>query len=131
VRIFNFLLFEQSITAWDGESPFTTTDDRFNALLGCADRLALHVMADQIAAAATLTVALSESADGVTWISRPVVGQLVLAPGAAAQMVVRDAGTAPGLGLVRVMVVLAGSGAKARVRIWATGRDHGSSRPRM
>jgi hypothetical protein len=128
VRIFNFLLFEASL---EGSGAQLRSDDRFNSLLGCADQLAFHVIADQISAAGTLFVQLLESADGVIWNGRPCHAFITLTPGASSRAVLRDAGTAPALGLIQVLVGMFESDSKARVRIWATGRAAGLGRARV
>jgi hypothetical protein len=92
VRIFNFLLFESSL---EGSSAQLRSDDRFNSLLGCADQLAFHVIADQISTAGTLFIQVLESADGVTWNGRPCHAFITLTPGVSSRTVLRDAGTAP------------------------------------
>src|SRR5688572_5672431 len=143
MRIFNFLLFENTVAVPVGASSLQiVTDPEFNGLLGAADQLALLVNIDQIASTSDTQcyVIVEESADNIVWRQKNGfihgVGAdmaFVVPPNSGpTEGVYRDAGTQPSLGCIRLRLFLTTGPAESftgRVRMWVTGRALGPGAP--
>jgi hypothetical protein len=143
MRIFNFLLFENTVAVPVGASSLQiVTDPEFNGLLGAADQLALLVNIDQIASTSDTQcyVIVEESADNIVWRQKNGfihgVGAdmaFVVPPNSGpTEGVYRDAGTQPSLGCIRLRLFLTTGPAESftgRLRMWVTGRALGPGAP--
>jgi hypothetical protein len=104
------------------------TDTSYNDALGSVDKIALHVVIDQVSGTSpTLTLALEHSCDGRNWVAKnisgaDISGQALLAT-ATNSFFASDAGTVPFMGFVRIRVALGGTSPVAHVKVHLTGRD--------
>jgi hypothetical protein len=123
MRIFNQCVFDSYV----GGSYPTYTDPQYDKLLGSAEKLALQAIADQVTGTTpSLTVRLEHSADQRNWMTKNATAELssgtLTTPGTVSQFAIgADAGSVPGLGFVRLNILMAGTSPAARLRIFATG----------
>ena len=104
------------------------TDTGNNDSLGSADKIAMHVVIDQVSGTSpTLTLALEHSCDGRNWVAKNVAGADIIGQTLSASTTnsffASDAGTTPFMGFVRIRVALGGTSPVAHVKVHLTGRD--------
>jgi len=124
-RLFNELVFDEYI---EGTSSVYSSQE-WNALLGSADKTALHAISDTQSAGSgnpSLSVQLEVSGDGRNFTAKngtaEINGATITVGSGQISSLGTDAGTTPSLGFARLKVTLGGSTPKVHVRIYACGR---------
>jgi hypothetical protein len=100
------------------------SESEYDEMIGAVDQLSVLVLADQEQSAASITVALEESPDGIDWVTKTILVNAVNFP-IPNGLIAEDNGSTPASKFVRVRVTLTAAGGgnpSANVRVYVVGR---------